>query len=107
MRKRTFRVEVYFTKDELEVLTQKVNKSGMRREVFIRNLLNDCVIKEAPPAEYYDLIREVRRVGSNLNQILKLANSKGILDVPQLRKDLEQIRATEKMLWATFDSSNE
>ncbi|MFA6851506.1 MAG: plasmid mobilization relaxosome protein MobC [Selenomonadaceae bacterium] len=107
MRKRSYRVEVYFTKDELGVLNQKVNKSSIPREVFIRNLLNDCIIKEAPPAEYYDLIREVRRVGSNLNQILKLANAKGLLDVPQLRKDLEQIRATEKILWAAFDSGDE
>jgi len=41
-------------------------------------------------------------VGSNVNQILKLANAKGLLDVPKLRKDLEQIRATEQMLYDTF-----
>jgi len=67
-----------------------------------KKILNDCAIKEAPPAEYYDLIRELRKVGSNLNQILKLANAKGLLDVPKIRKDLAQIRATEQMLYDTF-----
>lgn len=102
MRRRNCVVTLRFTKEEFDDLSKKVRKTHFSREAFIRNLLNDCTIKEAPPAEYYDLIRELRRVGSNLNQILKLANSKGLLDVPKLRKDLEQIRATEQMLYDTF-----
>lgn len=34
MRKRNCRVEIYFTKDELESLTKKVRKSGLSRESF-------------------------------------------------------------------------
>ena len=44
------------------------------------------------------LIQEVRRVGSNLNQILKRANSIGLLDVPQLRKDVADLRTVEKLI---------
>ena len=40
MRKRNCRVEIYFTKDELESLTKKVRKSGLSRESFCRHLLN-------------------------------------------------------------------
>ena len=42
--------------------------------------------------------QEVRRVGSNLNQILKRANSIGLLDVPQLRKDLTDLRTVKKLI---------
>ncbi len=35
MRKRNCRVEIYFTKDELESLTKKVRKSGLSRESFL------------------------------------------------------------------------
>ena len=80
----------------------QVRKTNLSRETFIRRLLNGAEIKEAPPAEYYDLIREIRRVGSNINQILSLANARGFLDTPQLRKALEQNHAVEKMLWDTF-----
>ena len=34
MRKRNCRVEIYFTKDELESLTKKVRKSGLSREAL-------------------------------------------------------------------------
>ena len=47
-------------------------------------ILNGAVVKEAPPAELPLLIREVRRVGYNIDQLLKRANSIGLLDVPQL-----------------------
>ena len=100
--KRNCEIKVRLSKQELGNLTRKVNKTNFSREAFVRCVLNDCAIKEAPPAEYYELIRELRKVGSNLNQILKLANTKGLLDVLQLRKDLEQIRETEQMLYDTF-----
>ena len=48
------------------------------------------------------LIQEVRRVGNNLNQIMKRANALGLLDVPQLRKELEDNRAVEKLIADTY-----
>lgn len=98
MRKRNHRVEIYFTKNELETLTKKVRKSGLSREGYCRRILNGTAVKEAPPADVPVLIREVRRVGIGLNQIMKRANALGLLDVPQLRKALEENRAVEKLI---------
>lgn len=95
-------MKIRFTKKELIDLTAKAQKTKMSRESFCRNILNGAEIKEAPPAEYFELIREVRRTGYNINQLLKIANSKGLLDVPLLRKFLEENRATERMLWRVF-----
>ena len=100
--KRNCEIKVRLSKQELDNLTRKVNKTNFSREAFVRYVLNDCAIKEAPPAEYYELIRELRKAGSNLNQILKLANTKGLLDVQKLRKNLEQIRETEQTLYDAF-----
>ncbi len=98
MRKRNCRVEIYFSKNELEVLTKKVRKSGLSREGYCRRILNGATVKENPPAEVPLLIREVRRVGYNIDQILKRANSIGLLDVPQLRKDVADLRTVEKLI---------
>ena len=98
MRKRNCRVVVYFSKDELDALTKKVRKSHLSREGFIRAALADKEIKDGPTADVPALIQEVRRVGSNLNQILKRANSIGLLDVPQLRKDVAALRTVEKLI---------
>ena len=56
MRKRNCRVEIYFTKDELESLTK----------------------------------------------ILRMANARGMLDVPKLREALTENRKVEKMITAAY-----
>lgn len=53
---------------------------------------------EAPSADVPVLIREVRRVGYNIDQILKIANAGGLLQVPDLKKALDENRAVEKMI---------
>ena len=102
MRKRNCRVEIYFTKDELESLTKKVRKSGLSRESCCRHLLNGAEIKEAPSADVPMLSHEVRRVGYNIDQILRMANARGMLDVPKLREALTENRKVEKMITAAY-----
>lgn len=102
MQNRTHQILFRLNEKEYLKLNKDVIKSGMNREQYIRSLINGLVPREAPPAEYYKLICEVRRVGSNVNQLLKVANSMGLLDVPKIRKALDDVRKTEQMLWDTF-----
>ena len=102
MRKRNRRVEIYFSDEEYEELMEKVTASQLSREQFCRMVLNGTKIKEAPPAEFYSLITEMRRVGVHLNQVLKKANAGGFLDVPLIRESIEELHATQKMLYDTF-----
>ena len=107
MRNRNHRVEIYLTKNELETLTKKVRRSGLSREGFCRRVLNGTEVKEAPPADVPVLIREVRRVGNTLNQIMKRANALGLMDVPQLRKALDENRVVEKLIVDAYTTSSD
>ena len=100
--RRTLEMKIRFTRGELDDLTKKSRKAGLSREGYCRRILNGAEVKEAPPVEVPVLIREVRRVGYNIDQILKRANSIGLLDVPQLRKALEDNRAVEKLIVDTY-----
>ena len=53
------------------------------------------------------LIREVRRVGNTLNQIMKRANALGLMDVPQLRKALDENRVVEKLIVDAYTTSSD
>jgi len=98
MARRNCRFEVRLTKDEYYDLTKKARKAGLTTGAFVRMAVAGQVIREAPSADVPELIREVRRVGHNIDQILKIANSKGLLEVPDLRKALEENRAVEKLI---------
>ena len=81
---------------------KKVQKSGLTRERYMRKLLADSRVYEALPVDFPKLIREVNRVGSNIDQILHIANSKNLLDVPRLRKELDELDAIEDAMWKAF-----
>ena len=100
-------MKIRFTKGELDALTKKARKSGFSREGYCRRILNGAEVKENPPADVPMLIREVRRVGYNIDQLLKRANSIGLLDVPQLRKALEDNRAVEKLIVDTYTTPSD
>lgn len=102
MRKRDCRVEIYFTRSELDSLTEKVRKSGLSRESFCRRVLNGAQVREAPPADVPKLIREMRRVGVHLNEILRIALTRGLLDGPKLRKAMEELNDVEKLIVDTY-----
>ena len=98
MRKRNHRIVFYLNDAEFETLESKVKQTSLSREGFIRNLIKDVPIKEKPPADIHKLIWEVRRVGNNIDRILMIATARGLLDVPQLRKAMADLRDAEKMI---------
>ena len=104
MAKRNCRFEVRLTKDEYYDLTKKARKAGLTTGAFVRLAVAGKEIREAPTADVPMLIREVRRVGYNIDQILKVANSKGFLDVRQLKKAQEDNRSVEKMIASAYGS---
>ena len=102
--KRNCRFEVRLSKEEYSNLTRKARCAGLTAGAFVRKAIAEKEIREAPPADVPRLIREVRRVGSTLNQILKIANSRGLLEVPDLRKALEDNRTVERMIVNAYGS---
>ena len=102
MTKRPCGMTLRFTRAELDTLTKKARKAGMSREGYCRTILNGSEGKEAPPADVPGLLRDVRRVGYNIDQILKVANSQGLVDVPKLRNALEENHAASKAILDAF-----
>lgn len=95
MRSRTNRINVWLSDEELADLNEKVSRASGSREKFIRQCISGAAIREAPSVDVPRLIHEVRRVGASLNRILIIANAKGLLEVPELRRALERNRELE------------
>ena len=102
MRKRNHRIVFYLNDKELEVFEEKAKRSSRSREAFIRRAIQEVQIKELPPADLHKLIWEIRRVGNNIDQILMIANTKGILNIPDLRKAIDDLREAEKLIVSQY-----
>ena len=77
MRKRNVHVQFWLDKKEAEAFNKKVKRSGLSREAYLRHLVNGLVPQDAPPPAYYDFMRELHRIGGNLNQIARYLNEYG------------------------------
>jgi len=91
MRKRTFRVRVWLNEMEYNTLKISVQKSGLSQEAFLRKVLNGYQVKEFPPMEFRELIRQICAIGNSLNQIAAKANSLHMLDADKYQQNYRQL----------------
>ena len=100
-------MKIRFTRGELDTLTKKSRKAGLSREGYCRRILNGAVVKENPPADVPVLIREVRRVGYNIDQLLLIARARNWLSAKELEKALENNRRAEKLIVDTYTTPSD
>ena len=72
------------------------------REKFCRVVLLGAQINAPPDADYVSLIFEVRRVGNNLNQLVRKLNVLGIVHGLELERNQNEIHEVCDMLCDTF-----
>ncbi len=102
MRSRPISLLIYFNEKEYENLCNLCEKTNLKKGRLIRLLLEGYVPPPAPPVEYNKLIREIRAVGNNINQILFFINANGILNVPDLKVELKKLRKVEEEIRDEF-----
>ena len=70
MRKRNNQITLWLSDDELKKLNRIVEKLPYSRQRYIREAILGADIYMSPPAEYGEIVRELRIIGSNLHQLL-------------------------------------
>jgi hypothetical protein len=92
MRKRGIRIQVWLNQDENARLRCNAKTSGVSQESYLRSLINGYVPKALPPADYFDMIRELHAIGSNINQLAAKANTTGYVDKAAFENEAAHLR---------------
>ena len=98
MKTRTTEMHLRLTPEEKETLTEKAELARLSREEFCRRILNGAIVKEAPSVDVRQLLRQMRHIGGNLNQLLARANTVGFIDTIQLKKELAELRKAQEVI---------
>lgn len=98
MRKRNVPIMFRLNRKEAESLDKKVKKSGLNREAYLRQIIQGIVPKDAPPPDYYSMMRELHKIGNNLNQIAQKAHTLNVIDVQRYDETLRQYERTVKKI---------
>ena len=105
MRKREYQVKFRMNKEEYERLQENVIASGQTQQSFINNALAGVII--APREEidvlkninknFDDLLRQIRGMATNVNQMAHIANGTGVLQTIDTLEDIaDQIKYFKK-----------
>jgi hypothetical protein len=95
MQKRNIEIKLRLDKKEAEALNKRVKKSGLSREGYLRHLINGLVPTDAPPPDYFTMMRELHGIGNNLNQIAQKAH---VLNVMDARRYDEVVKSLDKAI---------
>lgn len=94
MRKRNIAILFRLNRKEAETLDKQVKRSGLSRETYLRQLINGLVPRDAPPPDYYSMMRELHQIGNNLNQIAQKAHVLNVIDVQRYDQEMRKFRQT-------------
>lgn len=98
MRKRNVAILFRLNRKEAESLDKKVKKSGLNREAYLRQVIQGVVPRDAPPPDYYSMMRELHKIGNNLNQIAQKAHVLNVIDVQRYDKELRRFEETVRII---------
>ena len=100
--KKALRIYIRVTSDEYESIKKNADKSGLSISEYARRSLVGDKVVAAPPADFGELIREIKRIGSNLNQVVRKLNALGIAHPLELERCAANITEVIEMLYQTF-----
>ena len=100
MRKRNVHIQFWLNRKEAESLDKKVRRSGLSREAYLRHLIDGVVPQDAPPPDYFSMMRERYGIANNLNQIAQKAHTLNVIDVQRYDAAVSQFEATVKEITA-------
>lgn len=100
-RKRNHSVLLRFSEEEMEFLQQKMNEAGIKnREAYLRKMALDGYIIRQDYGVLKGVTNELSRIGNNLNQMAKIANTYHDIN----RSELETIEGDIKKIWQLLTS---
>jgi len=80
MLNRSIEFKFRLNEKEAEAFNKRVNKSGLSREAYIRQLIRNLVPQDRPPPDFHSMMNELHAIGVNLNQIAQRAHAFRVID---------------------------
>ena len=59
MRNRNIHIQVWLSPNKAEALDRNVKRTKLSRSAYIRQLITGFIPREAPPLDYYAMMREL------------------------------------------------
>lgn len=86
MRNRDIKRQFWLNDNENRLLKANAKKANLNDSEYIRELICGNQVKEQPDDRFYEALKQLNGIGTNLNQIARKANSLNIVDAKYYRQ---------------------
>ena len=90
MRERLNRIEIRLNDIEYKKLLNDVLMEDTTLSDHVRKLILEVEVKEKPDYEFYKVMKELTKIGINLNQLARKANTLNFIDKDEYKKQAEE-----------------
>lgn len=90
-RYRSIQVKTRLNEREYHLLSHKIKASGMRKSVYLRKMILDGYIIHQDYGVLKECVAALGRIGNNLNQLAKVANTYHDINIPELRRLADEV----------------
>ena len=92
MRTREYSFHLRLSKKELDALMRNASKCGLSPQNYLIELIDGGAPKELPQLEFSDILKNLRQINNNMNQIAMRANASGIIDARAYRENYSRLQ---------------
>jgi hypothetical protein len=79
------------SEEDFAELEEQSLRTGVSKSEIIRRAWKNLHVAEMPSGDFLAMARELRRIGTNLNQFVKIANVRSAIDAPKVREALDDV----------------
>lgn len=98
MRKRNIPFLFRLNREEADAFRERVKRSGLSQEAFVRQVISGKRPRDAPPVDYYSMMRELHKIGNNLNQVVQKAHTLNVIDAQRYDQDMRKFEETVRLI---------
>ncbi len=96
MRSKTIKKNFWLSYKENRQLKDLSLLLNLSEADVIRKLLTETCVKASPPKEFYSAIEKINKIGVNINQLTKIANSTNKIYVYDLNRQFNELNKLVK-----------
>ncbi len=102
MRRKTIKKNFWFSYEEDRQLKYLSSQLNLSEANTIRRLLYETKVKACPPKEFYDAIDKINKIGTNINQLAKIANTTGDIYEDKLNNEFNELNKLKNQIYEKY-----
>lgn len=90
--------DIRLSQKDFNMLERRAHRCKISKSEYMRRLLNRIVPREAPPLDYYGMMRELRVIREDLDVLAQIAAATGLMDATGIEAQLRRLGMTAEKI---------